>query len=395
MINLMQTNHELLADRYRLEEKIASGGMGSVYRALDERLDRAVAVKMLRDHLVGDEWALERFRREARAVAALTHTNIARVFDLCEDSGRHFIVMELIEGRDISEVLRAEGALGPERATHIAAQVCGALAESHSLGIVHRDIKPANILIGPGDFVKVTDFGIARAADDGTLTASGIFLGTVNYVAPEVAEGKEATPLSDIYSLGVVLFEITTGFPPFEADSPAALLSMHEKGEIPSPSSRRADVPAYLDEAVHRATARDPASRWPSAAELKEHLEAPSKRAGAPTIATALGDAEPTSEHESIGPRAEVGPEEKTAVAPASSPSSGPAPASRRTWLVGLMAAVVLLLVAIVPELLSPAPVGVRSPESTDRRATETGGAAELPASLEEALQRLEKEVRP
>ncbi|MEO8323042.1 MAG: protein kinase, partial [Actinomycetota bacterium] len=190
----------LLGGRYRIGDRIAAGGMGVVYLAHDERLGRTVVVKILRAHLAGDPHFIERFRREARAVASLSHPNIAGIFDYGEDAGQHYIVMELAEGRDLAAVIRVDGRLSPQRAARITAQVCVALDHAHEAGIIHRDIKPANVIVTDEDKVKVTDFGIARAVGDSTLTATGSMLGTASYLSPEQAGGEKVVPASDLYS---------------------------------------------------------------------------------------------------------------------------------------------------------------------------------------------------
>ncbi len=263
----------LLGGRYRIGDAIAAGGMGAVYKAQDERLNRTVVVKILREHLAGDPRFVERFRREARAVASLSHPNIAGIFDYGEDEGRHFIVMEFAEGSDLSDVIRHRGPLEPASAARIAAQICVALDHAHAAGIIHRDIKPANVIVDDHGKVKVTDFGIARAAGDSNLTVTGTMLGTANYLSPEQAGGDKVVPASDIYALGIVLYEMLTGEVPFTADSAVAVAMRHATDEVPAPSSVNPDVPTELDDVVARATAKDPAAR-PSCREMAAALSA-------------------------------------------------------------------------------------------------------------------------
>ena len=272
-----------LIDRYRLEQRLAAGGMGTVYEATDERLGRRVAVKLLKEELAGDPRFVERFRREARAVAGLSHPNIASVFDYGAEDGRDFIVMELIEGRDLAELLRS-GPLEPNRASDIAKQSCDALAHAHAAGIVHRDIKPGNIIVSDSDRVKVTDFGIARAIGDSTLTATGSVLGTAHYLAPEQASGENVGPAADQYSMGVVLFEMLTGKVPFAGSSPIGIAMRHVSDAIPAPSSIVPEVPATLDEITATATAKDPSERYPDISAMASAL-----RAGTPTGRLAAG----------------------------------------------------------------------------------------------------------
>ncbi len=286
----------VLSDRYRLDDPIASGGMGSVYQATDERLERRVAVKLLKQDLAEDPRFVERFRREARAAGALSHPNIAAVYDFGADDSRHFIVMELAQGRDLARVLREEGPLDPERAAGIAAQIAAALDHAHSAGVVHRDIKPPNVIVGKGDRVKVTDFGIARAAGDSTLTVTGSVLGSAHYISPEQAGGAEVGPATDIYSLGIVLYEMLTGSVPFTGDSVIAVAMRHVSDDVPRPSELRPELPAALDEVVARATAKDPRARYGAASELAAALTGLSAAAPAPAGIGASANETPSME---------------------------------------------------------------------------------------------------
>ena len=276
-----------LLDRYHLEDRIAAGGMGTVWAARDERLGRPVAVKMLKDDLAGDPKFVERFRREARAVAALGHPNIANVFDYGEDHRKHFIVMELVEGRDLSRMLREEGPMDPARAVGIAAQACEALGHAHLAGVIHRDVKPGNVMVGDDDRVKVTDFGIARAQGESSLTATGSVLGTSHYLSPEQAEGGTIGPPSDVYAMGCVLYEMLTGAVPFTGDSPIGIAMRHVSEEVPAPSSLATDVPLEVDHVVAKATAKDPKDRFADGREMAAALA----HGGDPTVAGALGGA--------------------------------------------------------------------------------------------------------
>jgi len=262
----------VLSDRYRLDERIATGGMGSVFQATDERLKRKVAVKLLKEGLAEDPHFIERFRREARAAGALSHPNIAAVYDFGDDDRRHFMVMELARGRDLARLLREEGPLDPERTVGIAAQIAAALAHAHAAGVVHRDIKPPNAIVADDDRVKVTDFGIARAVGDATMTATGSVLGTAHYISPEQAGGAAIGPATDIYSLGIVLYEMLTGTVPFTGDSIVAVAMRHVSDDVPPPSELQPGVSSGLDEVVKRATAKDPRDRYASATELEHAL---------------------------------------------------------------------------------------------------------------------------
>ena len=262
----------VLGGRYLLEDRIAAGGMGVVYAATDQRLHRRVAVKLLKAELAHDQRFVARFEREARAAAALSHPNVAAVFDYGEDGGTPFIVMELAPGRDLARLLREEGPLPPERARALAAQICAALAHAHAAGLVHRDVKPANVIVDGGDRVKVTDFGIARAAGESTLTATGSVLGSAHYMSPEQASGGPITPATDVYAAGVVLYEMLTNALPFTGESPVSVALRHVSDDVPAPSSVNPAVPEALDAIVARATAKDPGAR-PDAAALGAALE--------------------------------------------------------------------------------------------------------------------------
>ena len=311
--------------------------MGRVLAAEDERLHRRVAIKLLKDELVQDPRFVERFRREARAVAALSHPNVATVFDYGEDDACHYIVMEHVEGKDLSKVLREDGPLSMDRSVRIATQVCGALAHAHSAGVIHRDIKPANIIVGPSDRVKVTDFGIARAAGDSTLTATGSVLGTAQYISPEQASGAAVTPATDVYSLGIVLYEMLTGAVPFTGDTPVAIAMKQVHEPLPKPSALNADVPPSLDDVVARATQKDPNERYPDA----------------PALAAALATATATTV-ESMGSAPTV--VDHTATVVDDEPTVWPIPGSRwdpqrvgrAVWMtLGALALVALLVLAL------------------------------------------------
>jgi eukaryotic-like serine/threonine-protein kinase len=275
-------NKAKLAGRYVLVETIAAGGMGAVHRATDERLGRTVAVKMLRDDLAGDPRFVERFRREARAVAALSHPNIAGVYDYGEEDNHYFFVMEFIDGKDLSQLMRVESPFTQERAALIAAETLDALQHAHSAGVIHRDIKPANIIVtnrqrssastGPQEMVKVTDFGIARAVGDATLTATGSVLGTAHYLSPEQASGGTTGPATDQYSTGIVLYEMLVGAVPFTGDSPVAIAMRHMSDDLPPPSAVNPDISPGLDEIVRRATSKEALDRYPDAQAMADAL---------------------------------------------------------------------------------------------------------------------------
>ncbi|MEA2452660.1 MAG: eukaryotic-like serine/threonine-protein kinase [Actinomycetota bacterium] len=287
----MVGTNTLLSDRYRLGDKIATGGMGTVYRAEDEKLGRTVAIKLLASNLADDSNFVERFRREARASAGLRHPNIANVFDAGDEDDCHFIVMELAEGRDLARVLREDGPLAPERAVNVLGQISLALGHAHAAGIIHRDVKPANVIVDDKDGVKVTDFGIARAADDSKLTMTGSVLGTAHYISPEQAEGRDLSPASDIYSLGIVAFETLTGALPFTGDSLMAVALRHINEEVPPPSAINTSTPPGLDDVVRRATRKNLAERFATTAEFNAALDGSLDTSGPQTAVLPVGAA--------------------------------------------------------------------------------------------------------
>jgi eukaryotic-like serine/threonine-protein kinase len=268
-----------LADRYVLEAPIASGGMATVYRARDEVLARTVAVKILHPHLASDNDFLERFRREALSAARLSHPHIVAIYDsgaqpsASGDPDHHFIVMEHCGGGTLAGVVERSGPMAPERAVAIVTTICEALTYAHRAGIVHRDIKPANVLISEDGSLKVGDFGIAKAAfAAGDLTTTGSILGTVTYLAPEQLAGLEPDARSDVYSVGVLLYELLAGRPPFQGATQLATAMMHQREPAAALRSIRVGIPRPLDSAVAKALAKDPAERFTSAHELSAAL---------------------------------------------------------------------------------------------------------------------------
>lgn len=263
----------LLDGRYRVEAQIARGGMASVYRAVDTRLERTVALKVMRPHLASDEAFVARFRREARAAAQLSHPNVVAVFDQGEDDGQVFLAMEYVPGRTLREVLEQEGPLTPRAALDIMEPVLEALASAHRAGLMHRDVKPENVILRDDGQVKVADFGLARAVTGETATsATTEVLGTLSYISPEQIELSEVTTRSDVYSAGLILFELLTGQKAFTGDSIPNVIYQHLHRGVPAPSGIVHGTPAALDSLVAMASAKDPQDRPADAGEFLAEL---------------------------------------------------------------------------------------------------------------------------
>src|SRR5918997_339382 len=263
----------LIGERFRLEEKVGSGGMSSVYRAFDPTLERRVAIKMMHRDISSDPDQLERFRREARAVARLNHPHVVTVIDAGEDDGAPYIVFEYVEGETLKERIRRLGRLPVAEAVAYAIDIGRALESAHAHRLVHRDVKPQNVLIDPDGRAKVTDFGIARSLEAQGLTATGRVLGTTDYVSPEQALGHEVTGQSDVYSLGVVIYEMLTGEVPFRADTQVAVAMKHVRDPLPDVQRRRPEISASLAAVVERATAKETQNRYATVDEMVHDLE--------------------------------------------------------------------------------------------------------------------------
>ena len=265
---------ETVAGRYELEELVGHGGMSSVYKAHDRLLERNVALKILHEQYTSDDDFVERFKREARAVAQLSHPNIVTVIDRGEDAGRHYIVFEYIDGENLKELLVRSGRLSVRDALELGLQVARALAFAHEHSVVHRDVKPQNVLLDGDGRAKVTDFGIARSLDVEGVTITGTVLGTADYVAPEQAGGRQVDAQTDVYSLGVVLYELLAGEVPFTGDNFVAVAMKHVNEPPPSLLDVRGDVPPRVAAAVDRALEKDPRRRFPSMDAFAAELEA-------------------------------------------------------------------------------------------------------------------------
>src|SRR5262245_4066604 len=252
-----------LGGRYRLDERIAGGGMGDVWRGTDEVLGRTVAIKILLPALVEEAGFTERFRGEARTMATINHPGVVDLYDYGSDQGISYLVMEYVEGDALSRTLGRVGRLTPARTMALVAQAADALHAAHEKGIVHRDVKPGNLLVRPNGTLVLTDFGIARSAAVGQLTAAGSVLGTASYISPEQAAGQGATPLSDVYALGGVASQCLSGRRPFEGDNPLEIAMRHVRDQ---PPPLPPDVPPAARQIVETAMSKDPAARFPSAA---------------------------------------------------------------------------------------------------------------------------------
>ncbi|WP_020374653.1 protein kinase domain-containing protein [Sulfobacillus thermosulfidooxidans] len=287
---------KILGSRYEILERIGQGGMSLVYRARDITLNRLVAVKILKHQWAEDDEVVHRFDQEARAAASLVNRHIVQVYDVGrEDPDIHYMVMELVSGETLRNKLDRDAPLSVECALRIADQVAQGLEAAHAQKVVHRDIKPQNILIAADGTVKVTDFGIAYAATSGTLVNTGSLLGTVQYLSPEQARGKLVGPQSDLYSLGIVLFEMLTGQLPFEADSPIGVAIKHLQDEAPDVTTLRPDIPQPVAKIVQRALSKDPAERYQSAKAMQQDIQRAlhGEEAAMPEVASKKPEGEP------------------------------------------------------------------------------------------------------
>jgi beta-lactam-binding protein with PASTA domain/tRNA A-37 threonylcarbamoyl transferase component Bud32 len=329
----------LYGGRYEVSAPIASGGMAEVFLARDRLLGRQVALKVLHPEYARDRAFIERFRREAQAAASLNDPKVVSIYDWGSEDGTHYIVMEYVQGRSLKELIQREGPLGLQRALEVAADVCTALRLAHRQGIIHRDVKSANIMVTPARETKVMDFGIARATLDegGTVTQTGMVIGTASYLSPEQAQGLAVDARSDIYSVGVVLYEMLTGEVPFKGDTPVSIAYKHVKVDPTPPSRLNPKVPAEVDAVVMKALAKNPDNRYQSAEEMRQDLQR--VLAGQPVHATPLLPADRTTSMRAVADQTTVLPPTPTYPGPAYPPPAG-ASAGRK----GLMYALLFLL---------------------------------------------------
>ena len=263
---------EMIANRYLIAKDLGHGGMADVYLAMDTVLNREVAIKLLRGELCADPVSLLRFQREANAASALTHPNIVEIYDVGEYNGRQYIVMEYVRGKTLKQLIANRGALDNQESVTIMKQLVDAVREAHAHGIIHSDIKPQNVLIKDDGTIKITDFGIALAEDAVQLTQTDSVMGSVHYLAPEVARGETASEQSDIYSLGIVLYELLCGDVPFHGDSPIQIAMKHMEEDVPSVRELNPNVPQSLENIITKATAKNKAYRYRSAEEMLEDI---------------------------------------------------------------------------------------------------------------------------
>jgi serine/threonine-protein kinase len=373
----------VLGGRYRLVQPIARGGMATVWLADDPVLSRRVAVKILKDDLAADEATRARFRHEAIAAARLSHPCIVSTYDTGDDDGTAYIVMELVEGPTLRKLVQDSGGLPVRDVVRLGTQVADALDAAHRAGLVHRDVKPANVLVPPRGPVKVTDFGIAKAAGSDDLTKTGTVMGTARYLAPEQVSGKPTDARTDVYALGLLLFECLTGHPPFGGDTDVATAMARLTTAAPAIRVERADVPPALDDVIHRCLARNPEQRFESAAEVREALRraeldptgSVARQPSGPRPVVTAPPAPPPQHLSQTRPRP-IGTEDTgTAPVPAPAAAAVRRRKRRRAWPVVLLLLVIVAAAGVAVALLA-------SDDSTSSGGGGTPTPSNVPVSM-------------
>jgi serine/threonine-protein kinase len=377
----------IFGNRYTLTERIAVGGMGEVWRASDKVLGRLVAIKLLSSALAGQRGFAQRFREEARHTAALGHANIAAVYDYGEDDGASWLVMELVDGKPLSQIIRDEAPLTPARTAAIIAQAADALHAAHTAGVIHRDVKPANILVRPDGVVKLTDFGIARAVDAAPLTRTGEVMGTAQYISPEQATGQTAGPASDLYSLGCVAHEMLTGKRTFDDGSAVATAMAHVHKPAPL---LPATVPAAMANVIMACLAKEPAQRPASGRALAAALRGSPGAASYPPAGYAATTVLPGAHRTEVLGSSSAYAAAQTPPAPMAplQPRRGPAPPPARRnpafWLVPLLLALLAAggYALVQSGLLNPTPTPSPSTSAPSQTTTTSATPTSLPTSV-------------
>jgi serine/threonine-protein kinase len=384
----------VLNDRYELRRPIGAGGMAEVFEAHDRRLQRTVAIKVLRAD-VPDPQARQRFEREARMAAKFAHPNAVTIYDVDEDRTRPYLVMELVHGETLSDRLQRHGRLDAAETVGIIDALLAVLGAAHQQGLVHRDVKPSNVLLAEDGAVKLADFGIARAISDATmsLTMTGQVLGTPKYLSPEQVEGQPSTAQSDLYSLGIMFYEMLAGEAPFTGDSPVAIANAHRHAPVPHLATERLRIRPALAAVVERALAKDPTTRYPSAAVMRQALRDASANRGRShrdeAMTLPLATIEPTLTQQRPVTRSSV-------------PTARPRRDRRRVLvLLTTLVAVVVLAIGVAVALNrpsggpSPASPSIATPTTNARLPTATPVTRPLAPALDRALKRLERAVQP
>ncbi len=290
------TTGSTFGDRYQIIEELGKGGMGRVYRVLDKKLKEEIALKLIKPEIASDKKTVERFSNELKIARKIGHKNVARMFDLNEEEGTHYITMEYVRGEDLKKLIRKIGQLSPGQAIPIAIQVCDGLSEAHRLGVVHRDLKPQNVMVDEAGNARIMDFGIARSLETKGMTGAGVMVGTPEYMSPEQVEGKEAGQSSDIYSLGVILYEMVTGRVPFEGETPFTIGVKHKSEKPKDPKEFNAQVPEDLSSVIMRCLEKEKEKRYQSAGEVRSELENIQK--GIPTTERVVPERKPFTSRE-------------------------------------------------------------------------------------------------